>query len=181
MNLFAWLSHLSCYLFHAIQMLQILAEMKLVAVLDSSGSIWVSVSHRSAHLLDRCCTGQKDGGPETAFFIHAIIQSWTQSSEQGGDQETIEEPIAIRLSLEESFFLKHVLNALTVIQVCDGVARELSDLEFWNKCRKIRTCFVTSYAGYHHLKSKGWLPRSGLLYGVDYVSYQVGRSCVLTH
>eukprot|EP00198_Chlamydomonas_reinhardtii_P010716 XP_001700053.1 predicted protein [Chlamydomonas reinhardtii] len=45
----------------------------------------------------------------------------------------------------------------------------LDEQGLWDACRAIRSNFVTSYAAYHHLKAKGWIPRSGLLYGVDYV------------
>ncbi|GIL64389.1 hypothetical protein Vafri_18227 [Volvox africanus] len=51
--------------------------------------------------------------------------------------------------------------------------RLLSTEELWRACRATRSNFATSYAAYHHLKSKGWIPRSGLLYGVDFVVYQL--------
>ena len=31
--------------------------------------------------------------------------------------------------------------------------------------------FVVSYVAYHHYRSCGWIPKSGLKYGVDYVLY----------
>lgn len=170
-------------LFH-MQMLQILIELKLFAVLDESGSMWTSVDRRVAHLMDKCCTGQKDGGPEVAASIGTIIESFTSkdkgeaaSSTASNALRPTEDRTAVRLSLEESFFLKHVLNALTVIHQSNGEVKELSEQDLWDRCRSIRSCFVTSYAGYHHLKSKGWLPRSGLLYGVDYVAYQMHPTC----
>jgi tRNA splicing endonuclease len=163
-------------------MLQILVELKLVAVLDESGSLWTSVDGQTAHLMDRCCTGQKDGGPEAGTSIGAIIESFrgqegTMAGTTTSQATSRDDRTAIRLSLEEGFFLKHALNALTVVTQTDGRAKELSEQELWERCRSIRGCFVTTYAGYHHLKSKGWLPRSGLLYGVDYVAYQMHPTC----
>ncbi len=73
------------------QMLQILSSLKLVAVLDrgaaigaggerdGGGAIWAAVDGRTAHLLDRCCTGQKDGGPVTAAEVGAIVERWRGS------------------------------------------------------------------------------------------------------
>ncbi|GFR50075.1 hypothetical protein Agub_g12219 [Astrephomene gubernaculifera] len=89
--------------------------------------------------------------------------------------------VAVRLTLEEAFFLHHVLRCLQVYELQPGSplpatadhVRRLDDLGLWRACRRIRSNFVTSYVAYHHLKAKGWIPRSGLLYGVDYVVYQL--------
>lgn len=48
--------------------------------------------------------------------------------------------------------------------------------ELWQWCCDAagdNLAFVSQYAAYHHFRSKGWLPRSGLLYGADYVLYQL--------
>ncbi|PNH09056.1 tRNA-splicing endonuclease subunit Sen2-1 [Tetrabaena socialis] len=123
--------------------------------------------------------------------------------------------VAVRLTVEEAFFLHHVLRCLQVrqygappasmmmygmaVQVPYGgstaagqIARGVYELQagaplpataehvrrldsegLWRACRAARSSFVTSYVAYHHLKAKGWIPRSGLLYGVDYVVYQL--------
>jgi hypothetical protein len=57
------------------QMLQVLCELDLVAVLQGS-SIWIAVDATKADLLDRCCTGQVDGGPGTAAEVSRIVSSW---------------------------------------------------------------------------------------------------------
>eukprot|EP00798_Chlamydomonas_sp_ICE-L_P016382 gene16382-22583_t len=103
-------------------------------------------------------------------------------------KEELQAPIAVRLSLEETFFLKYVLDSLRVFVMptgseqrsgteCDGgrglKLQELDEQGLWEQCCSIRSSFVTNYVGYHHFKAKGWLPRSGLLYGVDYVVYQL--------
>lgn len=40
-------------------------------------------------------------------------------------------------------------------------------------CTSQSRSFPFQYASYHHFKSKGWIVRSGLLYGVDWVLYQL--------
>ncbi|KAL6780162.1 TIE1 [Auxenochlorella protothecoides x Auxenochlorella symbiontica] len=35
-----------------------------------------------------------------------------------------------------------------------------------------RPDFPVMYLGYHHYRGKGWIPRTGLQYGADYVLYQ---------
>ncbi|GLI67796.1 hypothetical protein VaNZ11_012083 [Volvox africanus] len=89
--------------------------------------------------------------------------------------------VAVRLTLEEAFFMHYVLRCLEVYELQPGSpipatvknVRLLDTEELWRACRATRSNFVTSYAAYHHLKSKGWIPRSGLLYGVDFVVYQL--------
>ncbi|GIL92732.1 hypothetical protein Vretifemale_20236 [Volvox reticuliferus] len=89
--------------------------------------------------------------------------------------------VAVRLTLEEAFFMHYVLRCLEVYELQPGSpipasaenVRLLDTEKLWRACRAIRSNFVTSYAAYHHLKSKGWIPRSGLLYGVDFVVYQL--------
>lgn len=53
-------------------MLQILAELRLVALLQHN-SVWLAVEPRVAWLLDVCCMGQKDGGPGTAREVAAVL------------------------------------------------------------------------------------------------------------
>lgn len=77
--------------------------------------------------------------------------------------------------------MHHVLDCLQVYEVLPDAplppthqnVRLLDTQALWDAFRSLRTNFVTSYAAYHHLKCKGWIPRSGLLYGVDYVVYQL--------
>ncbi|KAG1675023.1 hypothetical protein FOA52_002680 [Chlamydomonas sp. UWO 241] len=252
------------------QMLQLLSELRLVALLERA-CVWVAVDPGTAELLDRCCTGQKDGGPGTADEVTAAVAAWTEAQAQGQGQASDQaeqapqepqrrrQPVAVRLSLEEAFFLKYTLGCLEVLgalpqaqhaqqtqqaqqalEEAGGAAQQelagteapiedtpgppgrgadahadanasagpqppheqqpavavasgsdwpphcqfpgphaaLGEQALWDACRSVRSSFPTSYAGYHHLKCKGWLPRSGLLYGVDYVLYQLHPTAV---
>jgi len=178
-------------------MLQKLSELSLVSLLQE-GSVWLSEDTTIVSLLDQCCTGQQDGGQVFAGEVTQALREWKRQQDgldtitssvcaSSSNHEKSHPPApptksegqrisltAVRLSLEEAFFLKYVLNALRIVQRSpDGTMQELGDQEVWDAFRSIRSNFVSSYAGYHHLKSKGWLPRSGLLYGVDYVLYQM--------
>lgn len=44
--------------------------------------------------------------------------------------------------------------------------------EFWAHCLAERGDFPVLYAGYAHFRGKGWIPRTGLQYGADFVLYQ---------
>ncbi len=214
-------------------MLEALSDLGLVALLRE-GSVWLSVDAAVAATLDKCCTGQQDGGPDTALEVDRTIGSWQDqpcsshaaetpmhldvegsaaATERSGGASAAEPPctsmsptvpprqassrgvvrrqppghrslVAVRLSLEETFFLRFVLDSLAVLAAReDGSLRELGEQvrgltaavqsaalvrestnqcfanlppskELWDACRSIKSNFVTSYAAYHHLKSK---------------------------
>ncbi|XP_054640760.1 tRNA-splicing endonuclease subunit Sen2 [Dunckerocampus dactyliophorus] len=78
----------------------------------------------------------------------------------------------LQLSLEEAFFLVYSLGCLSV-----HVQQEpLSIIQLWRKLRSLRPDFISSYAAYHHFRSRGWVPKggSGAKYGVDLLLYRKG-------
>ncbi|XP_037108474.1 tRNA-splicing endonuclease subunit Sen2 isoform X3 [Syngnathus acus] len=54
----------------------------------------------------------------------------------------------------------------------------LSITELWRHLVALRPDFVSSYAAYHHFRSRGWVPKggSGAKYGVDMLLYRKGPS-----
>nr|XP_061813433.1 tRNA-splicing endonuclease subunit Sen2-like [Nerophis lumbriciformis] len=78
----------------------------------------------------------------------------------------------LQLSLEEAFFLVYALGCLSV-----HLEQEpLSITHLWRHFISLRPDFVSSYAAYHHFRSRGWVPKggSGAKYGVDMVLYRKG-------
>ena len=63
------------------QMLQVLSELKLVALLRDK-SVWLAVDPTSAGYLDKCCTGQQDGGPDSAREVGTAVSAWASSLNQ---------------------------------------------------------------------------------------------------
>ncbi|XP_054881845.1 LOW QUALITY PROTEIN: tRNA-splicing endonuclease subunit Sen2-like [Poeciliopsis prolifica] len=94
----------------------------------------------------------------------------------GGAREVRRSPLALteylQLSLEEAFFLVYSLGVLSVYQQQEP----LSVVELWRKFRLLRPNFVSSYAAYHHFRSRGWVPKGGggAKYGVDLMLYRKG-------
>eukprot|EP01137_Pigoraptor_chileana_P031574 Opistho-2@19595 len=81
----------------------------------------------------------------------------------------------LQLFPEEAFFLAHSLNCLRVHLPTDGPERVfLTSDELWGAFLATRASFPHSYAAYHHYRTKGWVPRSGLKFGLDYVLYDKG-------
>ncbi|XP_061730479.1 tRNA-splicing endonuclease subunit Sen2 isoform X1 [Nerophis ophidion] len=78
----------------------------------------------------------------------------------------------LQLSLEEAFFLVYSLGCLSVHMQQEP----LSIIQLWKKLRSLRPDFISSYAAYHHFRSRGWVPKegSGAKYGVDLLLYRKG-------
>ncbi|KAM4583490.1 tRNA-splicing endonuclease subunit Sen2 [Fundulus diaphanus] len=105
---------------------------------------------------------------------YVLVES--ESQEGGGVREVRRSPLALteylQLSLEEAFFLVYSLGVLSVYLQQEP----LSVIELWRKFRSLRPDFVSSYAAYHHFRSRGWVPKGGggAKYGVDLMLYRKG-------
>ncbi|XP_039971533.1 tRNA-splicing endonuclease subunit Sen2 isoform X2 [Xiphias gladius] len=94
----------------------------------------------------------------------------------GGVREVRRTPFSLseylQLSLEEAFFLVYSLGCLSVYLH----QKPLSIIQLWRKFRSLRPDFVSSYAAYHHCRSRGWVPKGGggAKYGVDLMLYRKG-------
>ncbi|KPP68408.1 tRNA-splicing endonuclease subunit Sen2-like [Scleropages formosus] len=60
----------------------------------------------------------------------------------------------LQLSPEEAFFLVYALGCLSI---------------YYNEPN-----FDTTYAAYHYFRSKGWVPKTGVKYGTDFLLYRKG-------
>ncbi|XP_058230236.1 tRNA-splicing endonuclease subunit Sen2 isoform X2 [Hemibagrus wyckioides] len=76
----------------------------------------------------------------------------------------------LQLSYEEAFFLVYALGCLSVFR--DGEA--LTILQLWRMFRSAQPNFEMTYAVYHYFRSKGWVPKSGVKYGTDFMLYRKG-------
>lgn len=77
----------------------------------------------------------------------------------------------LQLSLVEAFFLKHALDTLDIV---DDDGRSLSMAECWRLFRRTSATFVQDYITYLSLRSRGWVPKTGLKFAVDFVAYRQG-------
>lgn len=77
----------------------------------------------------------------------------------------------LQLSLCEAFFLSYGLGCLRVRNTEDS---PLSVTQLWQACVRAQPGFLPSYVAYHHLRSKGWVVRTGEKYGVDFLVYKDG-------
>lgn len=77
----------------------------------------------------------------------------------------------LQLSLVEAFFLKHAVDCLEIAGT-DG--RPLSAVACWRLFRQASSTFVQDYIVYLSLRSKGWVPKDGLKFAVDFTAYRQG-------
>lgn len=83
-------------------------------------------------------------------------------------------PWIVRMNADEAFFCAYALGALrlAVLGVGDAPARFVdSPNELWTLMTRQRPDFPLLYVAYHHFRARGWIPRTGLQYGADYVIY----------
>ncbi|XP_041946296.1 tRNA-splicing endonuclease subunit Sen2 isoform X1 [Alosa sapidissima] len=76
----------------------------------------------------------------------------------------------LQLSLEEAFFLVYALGCLSIYDH----EEPLSIVQMWEMFRSMQPNFETTYVAYHYFRSKGWIPKTGVKYGSDFMLYRKG-------
>ncbi|XP_071491850.1 uncharacterized protein [Diadema antillarum] len=77
----------------------------------------------------------------------------------------------LQLSYEEAFFLSYGLGCLSVE---DANKKQLDLSEMWRMFSRLQPSFVPNYIVYHYFRSKGWVPKTGLKFGADFIIYKKG-------
>lgn len=77
----------------------------------------------------------------------------------------------LQLSLVEAFFLRQ---AVDVLRIVDQQDRILPLHKIWQQFCRSSSTFVQDYVTYLSLRSRGWVPKSGLKFAVDFVAYRQG-------
>ncbi|XP_046547431.1 LOW QUALITY PROTEIN: tRNA-splicing endonuclease subunit Sen2-like [Haliotis rubra] len=75
------------------------------------------------------------------------------------------------LSFEETFFLSYGLGCLVVT---DEKQKNLNLSSLWQRFCSSRDDFCANYIAYHYYRSKGWVPKTGLKFGCDFIVYKEG-------
>ncbi|XP_042869139.1 tRNA-splicing endonuclease subunit SEN2-like isoform X2 [Penaeus japonicus] len=92
---------------------------------------------------------------------------------------------SMKLMPEEAMFLSYALGCLVVTQSAqqqpyqyssygNNTYSEMTIDEMWTAFTKADKAFPIKYAVYHHYRAKGWVVKSGLKFGADWVLYPVG-------
>ncbi|XP_020099925.1 probable tRNA-splicing endonuclease subunit Sen2 [Ananas comosus] len=75
-----------------------------------------------------------------------------------------------QLGPEEAFYLSHSLKCLKITRDSDDTPP--SENELWAYLKSKNEAFPESYMAYKHLRSKNWVVKPGIQYGVDFVAYR---------
>ena len=87
------------------------------------------------------------------------------------DPFPIKEPL--QLSCEEATYLSVKLD---ILQVLAADRRPVTTETLWAHFCSVCGRFVERYTAYQYYRSKGWVPKSGLKFGVDFLLYKEGPS-----
>ena len=115
---------------------------------------------------------------------HSVVVEPEPEKEK--DDTVVQNQEHLNLSLEEAFFLSYGLGNLNVY--CDDSDTILPPSSLlalfrrhsYHPARSLSMAaepddpFMLSYAAYHHYRSAGWVVRSGIKFGVDYLLYNRG-------
>ena len=79
----------------------------------------------------------------------------------------------LQLSSEEGTYLAVELNVLQVMSPDRSIVNTTT---LWSHFLDINGRFVERYTAYQYYRNKGWVPKSGLKFGVDFLLYKEGPS-----
>ncbi|XP_055937359.1 tRNA-splicing endonuclease subunit Sen2-like [Argiope bruennichi] len=79
---------------------------------------------------------------------------------------------SLQLTFQEAYYLSYALGCLLVMDK----DKPLNLAVLWTKFCELTPSgnFPVMYTAYHHFRSRGWVVKSGLKYGTDYVLYKDG-------
>uniref|UniRef100_K1R4D1 tRNA-intron lyase n=1 Tax=Magallana gigas TaxID=29159 RepID=K1R4D1_MAGGI len=87
-----------------------------------------------------------------------------------GNQVIVHHSGDISFLYKMSFFLAYGLGCLRVYE--NEKLLNLTDL--WRAFCQRHNRFISLYVAYHYFRSKGWVPKSGLKFGTDFIIYKEG-------
>eukprot|EP00884_Botryococcus_braunii_P012153 jgi/Botrbrau1/20939/Bobra.0135s0067.2 len=165
---------------------QVSAEEALIAIssylvigLIDHAAIWACPEPAVENLLEKCSMGTKYENQDTQQEVEQVLRTIIPPrSPDVGEQGTENHCTLWRFSYDEAFFLVHVLKAAHVYVEERKGLRCLTSVELWAKLQEANPDFWLSYAAYEYYRQKGWIVRSGLLYGADFVLYAAHPSSV---
>ena len=144
-------------------------------------SVWIAVGEALARRFYACCLGRRMPGDAGLFQSLGFPEARMQELALGAPLWTI------RLNLEEAFFLVYCLECLSVCRraavadegVIDGKggsrsapAVAMDAAECWTRFVAAKPSFIQCYISFQHFRAQGWIVRSGIYYGCNYVLYR---------
>jgi len=167
--------------------------------LVSGTSVWISVDKYLLSILESIMLGTVEISKDFAYLLHNLLKLRpppptklffkTDTKELETNYFSLDNlklcRFLVRFGPEETIFLMHVIKCLLVykslgssdaiIQLLSGIQVSLCNIsadEMLHEFIKKYPRFPHHYIAYFHYRSKGWITRSGLQFGSDFVLYQ---------
>ena len=110
---------------------------------------------------------------ENPDFDQHLTHQAKHRTEDFGDSTAVTE--YLQLSSEEAFYLQHEEVVLEVHSSLEAaVEKSCTSCELWNFFCECDGQFIGKYTAYRYYKKQGWVPKSGLKFGVDFLLYKHG-------
>ncbi|XP_015908115.2 tRNA-splicing endonuclease subunit Sen2 [Parasteatoda tepidariorum] len=108
-----------------------------------------------------------DSDSSSEIEVDSVKKKDSSKEDQSDEKESLQ------LTFEEAYFLSYALGCLVIK---DNKDQPIDLARLWNKfCESSPDGnFPVMYTAYHHFRSKGWIVKQGLKYGVDYLLYKDG-------
>ena len=145
---------------------EVASELASTRVSQPEGAIPMPGSGRTARVQEDLPTMNKSAILNATSKLTSSIDK--KHSEA---QEKFEIREVLHLSNEEAFYLAFEEKALTVV---DRMNREVSVEDLWTEFCGQQVRFPFFYGAYVHFKRKGWTPKRGTKFGVDFLLYNAG-------
>ncbi len=120
---------------------------------------------------DEECTSRKNTSEPHPLTFSEHRKQFQKKWQQLEETDPYRMDEYLQLSSEEALYLSHDLKLLDIID--DSTGKTLSANELWATFYTQRK-FFGKYAAYRYYRKKGWIPKSGIKYGVDFVLYKQG-------
>ena len=110
---------------------------------------------------------------ENPDFDQHLTQQAKHLTKDFGNSTAVTE--YLQLGSEEDFYLQHEEDVLDVRSSLEtAVEKSYTACELWNFFCECDGHFIGKYTAYRYYKKQGWVPKSGLKFGVDFLLYKHG-------
>ncbi|XP_033109115.1 tRNA-splicing endonuclease subunit Sen2-like isoform X2 [Anneissia japonica] len=109
--------------------------------------------------------------PGTQALSHMIDKTKKKLKHNTNKEDPYKIYEYLQLSLEEAFFLSYGLGCLVV----RSENKELMNLtDMWKEFCSRQPTFLRNYIAYHYYRSRGWVPKTGVKFGAEFILYKKG-------
>jgi len=150
-------------------------QIEQIETWEEDTEFWATNRHKKEDELKSDENTEQEHKRDTGECEENVTQeprSWKEAGNWFGLDESglHESQTRLRLELCEAFYLSYTLGCLVV----EENSKALNLLGMWRRYLSLENDFPYRYAVYHHLRSNGWVVRSGHVFASDWTVYRLG-------